>query len=335
MNARIVWVLFVVLVACALAALVGVVLRRAGGARAPHFELTERSGRTVTKRDLIGEVWVADFVFTRCQWTCPAMNSAVHALRSKFPAARFVTFSVDPQHDTPEAISKYVETNGLARDGWLWLTGKTDEEMRRIAEAFLLPVGRAGPGKMEILHSSRLVLVDRYGRIRMQYPVVDDETLERRAGVMEELEKDLAQLLARHALPILKLPSVSAALNGTSGVLLLVGLVFIKGKRAGAHKACMLGALACSALFLANYLTTHYYLGSMPYRGEGWRRPLYYSILLTHTVLAALVVPLALTTVYRAFRAQFDRHARLARWTFPIWLYVSVTGVVIYLMLYG
>ena len=113
---------------------------------------------------------------------------------------------------------------------------------------------------------------------------------------------------------------------------LMIGLGFIKRKRIGIHKAFMLSALGISTLFLISYLTAHKFLGSTPY--QGGLRPLYLAILLSHTVLAAVIVPLAGITVYQAFSGQFDRHRGWAKWTFPLWLYVSVTGVVIYFMLY-
>ena len=133
---------------------------------------------------------------------------------------------------------------------------------------------------------------------------------------------------------VAQLPSLNAALNTLSAVFLFAGFIFIKTKRRDAHRLCMLAALACSTLFLISYLTYHYQVGSVPFKGQGWIRPLYFSILLTHTILAAAVVPLALITLVRALRERFDAHRRIARWTFPIWLYVSVTGVVVYLMLY-
>ncbi len=100
------------------------------------------------------------------------------------------------------------------------------------------------------------------------------------------------------------------------------------------HKRCMLAALTTSALFLISYVIYHYNAGSRPFPGQGAIRVVYFTILMTHVVLAAAILPLALTTTARGLRSQFDRHVRIARWTFPIWLYVSVTGVVIYLMLY-
>jgi putative membrane protein len=132
----------------------------------------------------------------------------------------------------------------------------------------------------------------------------------------------------------LSLPALNAALNSFSAVFLLAGFLFIKWRNQSAHRVCMLSAFVCSMLFLISYLIYHYQVGSVPFRGQGWIRPVYFSILLTHTVLATAVVPLALITLSRALRQRFDAHRRLALWTFPIWLYVSVTGVVVYWMLY-
>jgi len=130
------------------------------------------------------------------------------------------------------------------------------------------------------------------------------------------------------------LPTVNAVLNGTSALLLVTGYLLIRRRRVGAHKACMVTAFATSTVFLASYLSLRYYAGMTTFTGQGWVRPVYFTILTSHTILAALIVPLALVTLARALRARFDRHVRIARWTLPVWLYVSVTGVVVYLMLY-
>ena len=130
------------------------------------------------------------------------------------------------------------------------------------------------------------------------------------------------------------LPLVNATLNGVAGILLLSGYVLIKRGHQRLHKRCMLAALATSALFLVSYVTYHLNAGSRPFPGQGPIRLVYFTILITHVVLAAVIVPLALVTAFRGLRSQFDRHVRIARWTFPLWLYVSVTGVVIYVMLY-
>ena|ERR1043165_4630812 len=131
------------------------------------------------------------------------------------------------------------------------------------------------------------------------------------------------------------LPLLNATLNGLSAVLLVTGLAFILSGRQRAHRACMITALVVSTLFLASYLTYHFQAGTTHYTGMGWKRGLYFAILLSHTMLAVAVPPLAIVTLVRALRERFDRHRAIARITFPIWLYVSVTGVVIYLMLRG
>lgn len=131
------------------------------------------------------------------------------------------------------------------------------------------------------------------------------------------------------------LPSVNASLNGLSAALLVTGYVFIRQRKVTAHKTCMVSALVVSLLFLVSYVTYHNMVGFTRYTGEGFIRVVYFSILIPHTILAMLaVVPLASITVYRALKGRFDRHRRIARWTLPIWLYVSVTGVIIYFMLY-
>ncbi|HEY6510133.1 MAG TPA: DUF420 domain-containing protein [Vicinamibacterales bacterium] len=130
------------------------------------------------------------------------------------------------------------------------------------------------------------------------------------------------------------LATVNAALNASAAVFLVVGYLFIRNGWQHAHERCMLGALATSALFLVSYVVYHLNIGSKPYQGEGLIRLVYFAILITHVVLAALIVPLALITASHAFKRRFSQHVRIARWTFPLWLYVSVTGVVIYFMLY-
>jgi putative membrane protein len=130
------------------------------------------------------------------------------------------------------------------------------------------------------------------------------------------------------------LPLLNACLNATSAALLSAGWMFIRRRRVTAHKTCMVSALLVSVAFLASYVTYHSLAGSRPFTGVGWIRLVYFPLLLSHIVLAAVIVPLALTTVYRALQGDFARHVRIARWTLPIWLYVSVTGVLVYWMLY-
>jgi uncharacterized membrane protein YozB (DUF420 family) len=135
-------------------------------------------------------------------------------------------------------------------------------------------------------------------------------------------------------IPLSQLPTVNAALNSLSAVFLFAGFLFIKSRNRSAHRACMLAACASSALFLISYLVYHYQVGSVPFKGAGAVRVVYFAILISHTILAAAVVPLALITLIRALRERFDAHRKIARWSLPIWLYVSVTGVIVYAMLY-
>lgn len=130
------------------------------------------------------------------------------------------------------------------------------------------------------------------------------------------------------------LPALNAALNSASALLLMGGYLCIRAGRVPAHRLCMLSAFATSMLFLISYLVYHFQVGSVPFQGYGWIRWVYFTILVSHTILAAAIVPLALITLYRALKGRFDRHKKIARWTFPLWLYVSVTGVIVYWMLY-
>lgn len=130
------------------------------------------------------------------------------------------------------------------------------------------------------------------------------------------------------------LPALNAVLNGTAAALLTAGYVLIRRGRIEQHKRCMLAALGTSAVFLMSYLIYHFNVGSRPFPGQGATRFIYFGILSTHVVLAAAILPLALITASRGLAGRYERHVRIARWTLPIWLYVSVTGVLIYLMLY-
>ncbi len=130
------------------------------------------------------------------------------------------------------------------------------------------------------------------------------------------------------------LPHLNALLNGISAVLLLSGFLFIRRKNKRVHQVFMIAAVAASTLFLISYLVYHAHVGSVRFQGTGWIRPVYFTLLTSHTILAALVVPLVLVTLRRALAAKFERHKLIARWSLPVWLYVSITGVLVYVMLY-
>ena len=130
------------------------------------------------------------------------------------------------------------------------------------------------------------------------------------------------------------LPALNASLNALAAMCLVAGYVQIRRGNRDAHRYAMVAALAFSAAFLGSYLVYHYHVGSRPFTGEGVIRAVYFAILITHVVLAIVIVPMVLVTVSRALTAKFDKHRRIARWTWPLWMYVSVTGVIVYLMLY-
>ena len=129
-------------------------------------------------------------------------------------------------------------------------------------------------------------------------------------------------------------PAFNAVLNSSSALFLSAGYVQIRRHRISSHRACMILAFCCSVVFLASYVIYHLHAGVVRFAGRGWIRPVYFALLGTHTVLAIAIVPLALITLSRALAEKFDRHRRIARWTLPIWLYVSVTGVIVYFLLY-
>jgi uncharacterized membrane protein YozB (DUF420 family) len=130
------------------------------------------------------------------------------------------------------------------------------------------------------------------------------------------------------------LPALNATLNAISTVLLLTGYVFIRRGEWRKHRACMIAALVMSALFLTSYVIYHLQVGSVPFTKTGWIRTVYFAVLIPHVILAAVITPMVIVTVSRALSGRFDKHRAIARWTLPLWLYVSVTGVIVYLMLY-
>lgn len=129
-------------------------------------------------------------------------------------------------------------------------------------------------------------------------------------------------------------PALNATLNGTSGVLLLTGRWLISRGKVAAHRTCMIAAMTASAVFLCCYVFFHYEVGNVLFLGHGWARPVYFTILITHVVLAIVIVPMAIITLSRGLKARYAKHRAIARWTWPLWMYVSVTGVIVYFMLY-
>ncbi len=130
------------------------------------------------------------------------------------------------------------------------------------------------------------------------------------------------------------LPTINAILNATSGVLIIIGYVMIRRGKVNAHRACMIGAVSASVIFLISYIIYHFNVGATRFAGTGWTRPFYFTVLISHTILAVVLAPVVVVTLRRALKGDFTRHLKIARWTFPIWVYVSITGVLVYFMLY-
>lgn len=305
----------------------------------PAFELTDQLGRTVRREDLLGKVWIANFFFSHCAGDCSKTNAVMAQLQrtlADLPAVRLVGFSVDPEDDTPAVLRAYGERWGNDPSRWLLLTGPEKTMHGLIQRGFKQAVQRNPESKpgYEVIHTFALVVVDDRGQIRGY----TDGREESAAGRVEERVRELrlAADPGRSALRTV-LPAVNAALNGLCGILLVLGFVAVRRRRLWLHQVLMLIALGVSAAFLASYLYYHLaVLRGQPtrFQGQGWWRPLYFAVLISHTVLAALVTPLALVVAWRGLAGQLGRHVRLARWVFPLWLYVSVTGVLVYGMLY-
>ncbi|MFO0891316.1 MAG: DUF420 domain-containing protein [Isosphaeraceae bacterium] len=308
------------------------------------IHLTEASGRSVTEADLGDRVAIMSFIFTRCQLSCPRISGVMKDLQGRLAdsSVLLLSLSVDPEHDTPEILRAYGQSYGADPNRWWFLTGARVHIYELILRKFRLSVGEnTSPdpdGQNEaIVHSDRLALVD-HGRIVGLFRTSE-------ASQLEELTSRARRLAAPDW--VKALPLVNASLNGLCAVLLVLGWIQLRGRVQGGeaglllqprvrrHVACMVLAVITSGLFLVCYLVYHYQAGSVPFRRQGFIRTLYFTVLLSHTVLATFgVVPLVLLTLYRAVRGEFARHRLVAAFTFPIWLYVSITGVLIYLMLY-
>lgn len=306
------------------------------GPRLGPFALIDQDGLPVTDATLSDRPWIASFIFTRCPASCPRISAVMRGLQDRLTdtPVGLVSVSVDPERDTPAILERYARTLGADPARWRFLTGPKEDVYRLILERLHVPVSPAtseavAAGAEEVAHSERLVLVAPGNRVAGYFDANDPQ------AVRELLTR--AKALGGRPVPdwARRLPMVNAALNGLSTVLLLAGWSLVRTRRIRGHIACMGAALAVSALFLACYLVYHGTIGGgVPYRGVGPIRLVYFTILLSHVALAVVIVPLVILTVSRARRRRWDAHGRIASLTFPIWLYVSITGVVVYWMLY-
>jgi protein SCO1/2/putative membrane protein len=304
------------------------------GLKAPDFTLTDSRGRKVSRADLAGKVWVAHFFFTECTAGCSQTTDNMAWLQKALadcPDVVLVSFTLNPRTDTPEKLREYAGRWQVKPDRWLFLTGDPGTMAALVKDGFkqgFVEKPDALPG-VRIEHPWRVILVDRSGTMRGF--IRDGRDMEE----VRRLERRARQLSGGSLRAVL--PAVNASLNATCAVLLVAGFLAIRARRVTLHVVCMLIALGVSVLFLACYLYYHFVvLDGTPtgFKGEGLIRPVYFAVLLSHTVLATAVAPLALITVYLGLRGRLQRHVGLARWTLPLWLYVSVTGVLVYWMLY-
>jgi protein SCO1/2 len=298
----------------------------------PSFRLTDRSGRTITQEDLRGKMCVVSFFFTSCTAGCARTQASMKLLQddlASYPNVLLVSITVDPENDTLEVLRRYAEQWKADPTRWLFLTGPEKEIYQLIRDGFFQAVDKNkqtnDPG-MAVVHSFRLMVVNRQGEIS---GYIRDG---REPDEVTQLEARIKELAAK-----VPWPAINASLNGCCAVLLVLGYLSIRTRRIVTHKVLMLCALAVSAAFLTCYLYYHLVVQHgepTRFTGDGLARPVYFSILLSHTALAVVVAPLALVTTYLGLRDRLSRHMALARWTLPLWLYVSVTGVVVYWMLY-
>ena len=290
------------------------------------FSLRDQSGKPFTEKNLEGNAWVVDFIFTRCGGPCPMLTRRMKEIQDRLPeGARLLSITVDPDYDSPKVLSEYAASHGADPGKWVFATGRKEDVYRLIQSRLLNPVMKnpksASAGEA-FIHSQKFALVGPGGNIRGFYDGDD-------ASTPREILRDIRNMNGTDPAP-----RVNALLNLTSAFFLLSGYFFIRRKRVTAHKVSMGLAFLVSSVFLVNYIRYHLHAGSMPFIGEGGIKVLYFTLLITHSILAVAVVPLVLVTLYRALKGDFEAHKKIARWTFPVWLYVSVSGVVVYYMLY-
>lgn len=320
---------------------------------APEFSMVDSQGHPVSLADLKGKVWIASFLFTRCTLGCPQVAESIKALQDRLKDRKdllFITFTVDPDRDDAGELNHYATHYGADPARWLFLRGDKPSLDKLVTDGFQMAISRddSKPTGEDITHPLKLVLIDREGFIRSRFPGLANplETAETFATEQRALRAQVDMLLRERPWFHWFIPSaeLNAFLNGLAGVLLVVALVAIKAGKRELHGALMIGAIVASAVFLASYLIYHIFLKHGVATSFASRAPLappkvlygYLAILLTHTVLAIVVTPMALVVASLGLRGgeSLRRHKALARWVFPSWLYVAVTGVVVYWMLY-
>ena len=284
---------------------------------------------------------------------CVANSQNLRKVHDEFgedPRFHMVSFSVNSKGDTADKVAAFMDKQGIDKPNWWYLTAEDDRLDQYTVDFFHLnapkPVADEElAAKVGIIaHDLRVVLVDGKANIRGYYDLLNTtevEEFEKTVGELnlDRLKRDLRFILDNEmkeagAVSLEDLPALNASLNATATVLIIAGLISIKAGRTKVHIGFMIAALIASTAFLTSYLIYHAQTEPTRFAHEGWIRPVYFFILLTHIPAAAVNLPMIITTVVPAIRQRFAFHKRVARWTYPIWLYVSVTGVLVYLILY-
>jgi protein SCO1 len=296
------------------------------------FQLTDQDGNLFSSDQLHGKVWIAHFFYTACNQGCEKTTALMARLQERFRGKKdiaLVSISVNPEIDTPSALAEFARGLDAEKGQWWFLTGPQDKIYGILTKSFKLPTPQRDPAKPineQVAHTFNVAVIDRDGKMVGFVAANDPESF-------DPLVARVRQVAGQRYV----LPMINSILNGTSAVLLVVGYLAIVRRRETLHKRAMLSALCVSGAFLALYLYFHFAIQ----HGEATRfagplavKIVYYVILITHTILAIAVAPLAFYVTYQGLRDDRRRHVAVAKWTLPIWLYVSVTGVVVYVMLY-
>lgn len=334
---------------------------------APHIMLTDQNGRPFDSESLRGKIWAVDFIFTNCAGPCPIMTTNLRSLQAAIGPSdeiHFVSVTCDPWRDDAATLKTYAESYEADLSQWSFVTGDfaevqkyagqlllTAENPHQAAEARAqgevdgaplddveTPVGGGESPSGPIVHSTRIALIDRAGMVHDWYVGTDPDDMKRLiADVRTLTAADTA--VSGVSADVSVLPLVNACLNALAAALLLIGRLLIRRGNRIAHQRVMIAAFLASVAFLVSYIAYHWMrrqatgVAHTPWTVDGAIRWIYYFILITHVILAATVPFLAVRTLYLATAGRFDAHRRLARITWPIWMYVSVTGVIVYLML--
>lgn len=298
-----------------------------------NFSLTERSGEKITGEMLKGKICIFNFIFTRCATYCPLMSqqfSIMQDIIGKYKNVYLISITGDPEFDNTKVLQEFANKYG-AKNRWLFLTGDKETIYNLSINKFQLGLKKATPQELKegtdiIMHSTKFILVDEKGKIRGYYDSKEQKSI-------QKLYEDLDKLVKKRDI-ILQLPTINAVLNGLSAILLLLGFISVKTSRIKLHKIFMISAFCTSILFLISYLIYHYRVGSAPFKGKEITKYIYFGILTTHSILATIIVPLSVITIFLGLKHAIKRHKKIASITLPLWLYVSISGIAVYMMLY-